>query len=249
FLGGGSVSIHVTKKYPHLKVWVNDLYGDLYNFWKHLQSDGDQMSEDIRKLKIDHPDPETAKKLFLECREFLEGDNDKYDRAVRFWCVNKLSFSGLTQSSSFSAASSTSNWTLRSIDNLKEYGKLIKNWKITNLSYEELLKQADNAFVYLDPPYDIKDALYGKKGSMHKGFDHDQFAKYCNESKADQLISYNSDQWVKERFSEETWTHEDFNLTYTMRSTGDYMKNQQKRKELVMYNYKPHAIRLDELFS
>ena len=26
FLGGGSVAIYVTKKFPHLKVWVNDLY-------------------------------------------------------------------------------------------------------------------------------------------------------------------------------------------------------------------------------
>ena len=26
FLGGGSVAIHVTKKYPTVKVWVNDLY-------------------------------------------------------------------------------------------------------------------------------------------------------------------------------------------------------------------------------
>ena len=27
-------------------------------------------------------------------------------------------------------------------------------------------------------PYDIKDNLYGKKGSMHK-FDHDKFAEDC----------------------------------------------------------------------
>ena len=26
FLGGGSVAIHITKKYPHLDIWVNDLY-------------------------------------------------------------------------------------------------------------------------------------------------------------------------------------------------------------------------------
>ena len=25
------------------------------------------------------------------------------------------------------------------------------------------------AFVYLDPPYEIKSNLYGKKGNMHKG--------------------------------------------------------------------------------
>ena len=32
FLGGGSVAIYITKKYPHLNVWVNDLYEPLYNF-------------------------------------------------------------------------------------------------------------------------------------------------------------------------------------------------------------------------
>ena len=26
FLGGGSVAIHITKKYPNLSIWVNDLY-------------------------------------------------------------------------------------------------------------------------------------------------------------------------------------------------------------------------------
>ena len=38
FLGGGSVAIHITKKYPHLKVWVNDLYEPLVNFWQLLNT-------------------------------------------------------------------------------------------------------------------------------------------------------------------------------------------------------------------
>ena len=37
FLGGGSVAIHVTKKYPKIKIWVNDLYEPLTNFWQQLQ--------------------------------------------------------------------------------------------------------------------------------------------------------------------------------------------------------------------
>ena len=32
FLGGGSVALHITKKYPNLKIVVNDLYEPLYNF-------------------------------------------------------------------------------------------------------------------------------------------------------------------------------------------------------------------------
>ena len=33
FLGGGRVALHVTKKYPDIKIWVNDLYEPLVNFW------------------------------------------------------------------------------------------------------------------------------------------------------------------------------------------------------------------------
>ena len=43
FLGGGSVAIHITKKYPHLKITVNDLYEPLYNFWVQLQQFGTEL--------------------------------------------------------------------------------------------------------------------------------------------------------------------------------------------------------------
>jgi len=91
------------------------------------------------------------------------------------------------------------------------------------------------AFMYLDPPYDIKDNLYGRKGSMHKGFDHDKFAADCDANPMDQLISYNSDQLVKDRFK--NWNAAEFDLTYTMRSVGEYMREQKQRKELLLFNY------------
>ena len=55
FLGGGSVSIHVTKKYPDLKIWVNDLYEPLVNFWQQLQMFGqeqlDRLVQPIARLQ------------------------------------------------------------------------------------------------------------------------------------------------------------------------------------------------------
>ena len=115
------------------------------------------------------------------------------------------------------------------------YAQLIRNWKITNLSYEHLMDNEWDTFVYLDPPYDIKDNLYGRKGSMHKGFDHDDFAKTCDECFMPQLISYNSNQLVKDRFKK--WRAGEFDLTYTMRSVGEYMREQKERKELLLMNY------------
>ena len=50
-----------------------------------------------------------------------------------------------------------------------------------------------------------------------------------------QLISYNSSQLVKDRF--QGWEVGEFDLTYTMRSVGEYMREQKERKELVLFNY------------
>jgi len=220
-----------------LKIWVNDLYKPLVNFWQQLQMFGPEMKTKLQELKSKYPDPVSAKVLFLESKEYLndESNNDALRRAISFYIVNKCSFSGLTESSSFSKQASDSNFSLRGIEKLPGYSQLISNWNITNYSYDYLMDNEGDTFVYLDPPYDIKDNLYGKKGSMHKGFDHDRFAKDCDECFMPQLISYNSDQLVKDRFK--MWRTGEFDLTYTMRSVGEYMREQKARKELLLFNY------------
>tara|TARA_B100001287_G_C22596102_1_gene488119 strand:- start:74 stop:922 length:849 start_codon:yes stop_codon:yes gene_type:complete len=236
FLGGGSVAIHITKKYPHLDVWVNDLYEPLVNFWKTLQDDGDALYEQLQELKSKHPDPESAKDLFLKSKDTInESDQSNLSRACSFYIINKCSFSGLTESSSFSKQASDSNFSMRGIHKLPGYTKLIENWKITNGRYQQLLTDDKTTFTYLDPPYEISSNLYGKKGNMHKGFDHDGFATICDRFIGPQLISYNSSQLIKDRFKE--YQAGEFDLTYTMRSVGEYMREQKDRKELLLYNY------------
>ena len=236
FLGGGSVAIYLTKMYPSLSIWVNDLYEPLVNFWKEIQHSGEELYTTLSDLKIKHPNPDSAKELFLESKEIINSqDKSKLERAVAFYVVNKCSFSGLTESSSFSAQASDSNFSMRGIEKLTGYQEIIQDWKITNLSYEDLLTDWKDTFIYLDPPYDIKDNLYGKKGDIHKKFDHDKFAKDCDDHTADMMISYNSSQLIKNRFK--NWNAVEFDLTYTMRSVGDYMSDQQTRKELLLLNY------------
>jgi DNA adenine methylase len=236
FLGGGSVAIHITKKYPNLDIWVNDLYEPLVNFWQQLQMFGTDLKDNLEGIKLANNKPELAKDLFLYCKDKLhEEGRSNLDRAADFYIINKCSFSGLTESSSFSPQASNSNFSLRGIEKLPEYSKLISKWRITNYSYDYLMDGNKGAFMYLDPPYDIKDNLYGRKGSMHKGFDHDKFAADCDVNDMDQLVSYNSDQLVKDRFT--NWNAAEFDLTYTMRSVGEYMRDQKQRKELLLFNY------------
>ena len=248
FLGGGSVALYMTKQYPHLDIWVNDLYGPLYNFWKELQHNGQAIAEQLRQYKIDNPTPDTAKNLFLESKEIVNEDSvSNLLRACAFYVINKCSFSGLTESSSFSKQASDSNFSMRGIDKLPEYSGLIENWKITNLSYEYLLSDNKQTFTYLDPPYEIGSNLYGKRGNMHSKFNHDHFAIKCDRFVGPQLISYNSSQLIRERF--EGWQAAEFSHTYTMRSVGDYMKDQHERKELVLFNYDRTNSLTDSLFN
>ena len=128
FLGGGSVAIHITKKYPHLDIWVNDLYEPLYNFWRVLQDDGNALYETLCDLKSKHPDPVygpqelgyeyPAKKLFLESKNIVNAYTESnLSRACSFYIINKCSFSGLTESSSFSKQASVANFSMRGIEN------------------------------------------------------------------------------------------------------------------------------------
>jgi DNA adenine methylase len=236
FLGGGSVALEMSKRYPLMDIWVNDLYEPLYNFWCVLQHDVDELYETLYDLKSVYCNQDAARCLFDAMKEAINNkDITDVERAVAFYVVNKCSFSGLTESSSFSAQASDSNFSMNGINKLIEYSHMIESWTITNLSYEELLTDDKDIFLYLDPPYDIKDNLYGKSGNMHKRFDHDDFAKQCDHHTSPMLISYNSDQIVKDRFKE--WSVSEFAHTYTMRSVGCYNTEQASRKELVLLNY------------
>ena len=131
FLGGGSVALYVTQKFPHLKIWVSDLYEPLVNFWQVLQWEGDTLSTALINLKNKYPDQESARNLFDDAKELVnDQEYATIDRAIAFYVVNKCSFSGLTESSSFSKQASDANFTIRGLEKLPEYSKLISNWNI-----------------------------------------------------------------------------------------------------------------------
>ena len=106
--------------------------------WKRLLLE--PSVEDIQHAKCYHS---FIMRYLKQCaEEYLEKkpkECDPFHRAVAFYVVNKCSFSGLSESSSFSPQASDSNFSMRGIERLKYYSQVIKRWQITNLSYEKLL--------------------------------------------------------------------------------------------------------------
>lgn len=231
FLGGGSVSIHLTKKYPNRPVWVNDLYYPLYNFWTILRDAGEELSDTILAVKNAMNGSDDAhKELFNRVKDDIK-NQDTMDAAVSFYILNKCSYSGLTENSTFSVTASRQNFSHSNISKLKGYSQIIQRWRITNKDYSELITTpGEDTFVFLDPPYDIKDFLYGRNREMHKSFSHERFADVVEHCPHKFMITYNVNEWITDRYKEFYQQH--WQLRYGMVHRKDNLKT-----ELLITNY------------
>ena len=137
-------------------VWINDLYVPLYNFWVQLRDRGQDLSESVReqKEKMLESGTQEEKDKFAKGLLFNQyaAEIDTYDnfqKAVAFFMMNKCSYSGLTENSSFSRTAANSNFSLVGADKLAQFSQLIKNWKITNIDYSEVMNAdgPENTFV------------------------------------------------------------------------------------------------------
>ena len=243
FIGGGSIAIEVTKSNPDIPVWINDLYVPLYNFWVQLRDRGEELSERVREEKQRTLDAgekdkvtEKAKELFNKYKEEIDTYDD-FEKAVAFFIMNKCSFSGLTENSTFSQSASNSNFSLVGADKLAQFSELIKHWKITNIDYSEVMKThgSSDTFIFLDPPYDIKDFLYGKNREMHKSFDHDRFADDVYNCVHKFMITYNVNDRLMELYK--NYNLKEWKLRYSMAHRGDKGTDENIKTELLVTNY------------
>jgi len=231
FLGGGSVYFHIQYHYPHIQNWwVNDKFQPLYNFWKQLSINPQNVQSSIKSLRSSYPDGRTLHKAL---RMGYNGFSNPVEAAAAFYILNRCSFSGLTFSGGYSQAAYDTRLTENGIKKLSLYSPVLKTAKITNLDYSALLNapaKNGDVFVFMDPPYDIKaSTLYGDKGDTHKSFDHAKFADDCRNCSYNWMITYNDNENIRDLFS---WANiQEIPVLYSMNS------NSKKAVELVITNY------------
>ncbi len=223
FVGGGSLFIYLKQCFPDRQFWINDLNTDVYSFWKAAQENLAEMLKLIKKFKKE----KDGKALY---RKLLEMNLDKLsltERGARFFVLNRITFSGTTESGGYSERAFQGRFTDSSIDRVAALSEILdENVKITNLDYSELLQNdrsglqvheddeaGENAeievqpqcqiLIYLDPPYysATHSRLYGKKGNLHSGFDHQRFSEEIKACKMNWFISYDNSKFVRELFS------------------------------------------------
>ncbi|PSF37186.1 modification methylase [Aphanothece hegewaldii CCALA 016] len=233
FVGGGSLFIYLKQKYPNFKIWINDLNPELFLFWKIAQSHLTELVNEIKKIKATCTGGKT---LFNELTTINIYQLSDLKRAVRFFILNRITFSGTIESGGYSEEAFQKRFTDSSISRLSKMDELLKNVKITNLDYSELLIASEKEiFIYLDPPYlsVTQSRLYGKKGNLHLAFDHTLFAERLEKCHHNWLITYDDCQLVRDKFNK--FHIFEWELQYGMNNYKQ--KTAAIGKELMITNY------------
>lgn len=268
FLGGGSCALAFSTMYPNIPVWVNDLYTNLYHFWSQLQNNSDSLINRLLELKNEaciHKDydkktlegfsqevvDELEKKhreLYANMRGLIDTSEDPHDLATAFYVLNRSSFGGFTEQNKNAFIRDSYKDTIFSqskIKKLANISKIIQPWRITNGDYRDLMEApGEDVFVFLDPPYLIKDMLYGKNKEMHTGFSHEDFVESCKKTPHNWMITYNVHPWLKEQYAD--YTMELFEFRYSLAHRAE---NKNKKEELLIMNYTPEKSSTNNIIS
>jgi DNA adenine methylase len=224
FLGGGSVFVYLKQKYPNKTYWINDLYPNLFHFWKQTQNNVDKLIEQIYNWRSKFENGKELHKYLLENIETF----DELKKASAFFVFNRITFS----------INIDSKDELHDLaDRINKMTKILNDTNITNYDYQDVIeKEGKNVFIFLDPPYfsATKSALYGKNGNMHKTFDHIRFANVLKNTNHKWLITYDDSEYIRDLFSFANIN--EWNLTYGMRNVNK--NGNQNGKELFISNYK-----------
>ena len=265
FLGGGSMFLRLAQIYPDRDYHINDLFFPTYAFWKTLHEQPMTMLNYILQKKNEYivdrheievkgtatKSAENGKRLHTWCRQEIESkikEGDEFHTACLWYILNKTSFSGMAMIGSYAKLAWDQNFTDNCILNLPKVSKImrgVKSLRITNEDYSTLLTTPTDkdAFIFCDPPYDIKDNLYGNNGDMHRGFDHQKFGEDVIKCNHKWMITYNDNPTLVDRFK--AYKQVPWYLQYTMKaakriqsdgSTAS-VKSGKKGKELLVLNY------------
>ncbi len=223
FLGGGSLFIALKQLVPEAKYKLGDLNPELYCFWSILKNYSDEFIKAVTTIKKTTTDGKALYRVLAKENQ----ETDVFARAVRFFVLNRITYSGTIDSGGYSNQAFHKRFTEKNIAKLKPLSLILQDVEIVNDSYEKmLLNSGENVMIYLDPPYlsAKKKSLYGSKGSLNRFFDHQELARNIDTCKHKWFMTCDDSDEMRELFS----------IHHTFRSQWSYgMTNVNSKKTII----------------
>lgn len=192
FFGGGSIEL-ACASLRGIKVEGYDVFSPLINFWQCVLTDPKKLGILVRNH---HP---LSKTKFYQLQKDLLSIKNKWEQAAVFFVLNRASFSGSTLSGGMSPDHPRFN--IESVERLECFNNYILKdlMHIDCKDFSEVIKTNDSTLLYCDPPYLIKNKLYGNKGDAHKDFDHFKLFELLSKRK-NWILSYNNCEEIKKLY-------------------------------------------------
>lgn len=183
FLGGASIELACSTR---MEVFGSDVFEPLVDFWQELLENPDEL---VKRVQSYYP---LSKTTFYNLQKRYMTLTDKRERAAAFFVLNRSSFSGSTLSGGMSPDHPRFNPS--AINRLATFHA--DNFHVECLDFRDAISRHSDAFLYLDPPYLNRQALYGVNGDTHKGFDHKALAEILHE-RGNWIMSYNESDEIR----------------------------------------------------
>jgi DNA adenine methylase len=147
FVGGGAVFLDLLPR----KAVLSDLNFELITTYKVVKNNVDKLIKLLKSYEYD-------KDFFLKIRSKQTKNLSDVQIAAKFIYLNRTCFNGLYRVNSRGEFNvpfgSYKNPLICDENNLKKISKALKNVKIYNEDYKNVLKRAKRGdFIYFDPPY------------------------------------------------------------------------------------------------
>jgi DNA adenine methylase len=188
FFGGGSVELFMAAK--GVQVLGFDLFQPLVDFWQCLLAEPLKLAAAVQVL---HP---LSRDAFYRLQRESMCFSDKLQRAAGYYVLNRSSFSGSTLSGGMSP--NHPRYTPSSIERIRTFHN--PNVTVQRSDFSGPLLEFQDVFTYLDPPYLIRNNLYGKNGDAHKNFDHAGLAAILKK-REHWILSYNDCNEIRALYS------------------------------------------------
>lgn len=188
FLGGASIELACASE--GIEVHGSDAFAPLVNFWQRAIDDAPRIAELANRYL---PLP---KDKFYSLQQDYDLLDDNWEQAAVFFVLNRSSFSGTTLSGGMSPGHPRFNEP--AIKRLCSFS--ISGLSVTCLDYREAMEEHPDDFLYFDPPYANGEKLYGNRGDMHNGFNHEDLADLLKKRDG-WILSYNDTPLIRNLYA------------------------------------------------
>ena len=201
FVGGGSLLLAVSQKYPDVELYANDINPSVSDFWDIVSdinsSRVNVLIEEIKNI------PKMTLDIWKEIKKSPAS-------ALRFIVLNMTSYNGYIHDKTGPIGGQIQEgkkWNVNSLWNprkiiyhIHEYHRLLSGrLKVENKSLFDSSLWGQEIFIYLDPPYwEQGKYLYAEFGQ----FDHQKLHQYLSGTKNHWILSYDVHTEVKKLYKD-----------------------------------------------